>query len=62
MKDANKSVTACVVSISMFFIVLGISCKKEKSVLPEVDTTEVSVVTPTSASCTGVVISAAVQN
>lgn len=58
MKDANKSVTACVASISMLFIVLGISCKKEKSVLPEVDTTEVSVVTPTSASCTGVVISA----
>ena len=62
MKDPLKRFTVCAVSITLLFIAIGISCKENKPVLPEVDTTEVTVVTPTSASCSGRVISAGSTN
>jgi hypothetical protein len=58
MKDAKKRFTVHAMTITMLFIAIGISCKKEKTVLPDVNKTEIIVVTPTSASCTGNVISA----
>ena len=41
-----------------FILIIGVGCKKEKVILPEVSTTEVTIVTPASASCSGIVISA----
>lgn len=41
-----------------FIFITGIDCKKVKVNLPEVNTTEVTIVTPVSASCSGIVISA----
>ena len=44
--------------ITGYILMIGIGCKKEKAILPEVNTTEVTIVTPVSASCSGIVISA----
>lgn len=45
------------ISKTVLFIAIGISCKRENTVLPEVNTTEITVVTPNSASCAGIVVS-----
>ena len=58
MKDTNKRFAFYFFCAIGFFIVIGIGCKKEKAILPEVSTTEVTIVTPVSASCSGIVISA----
>jgi len=58
MKDSKKGFAFFIFCTTGFFIVIGTGCKKEKAILPEVSTIEVTVVTPISASCNGQVISA----
>ena len=58
MKDSNKRFVFKIFWATGLFIVIGTGCKREKAILPEVSTIEVTVVTPVSASCSGEVISA----
>ena len=44
--------------ITGYILMIEIGCKKVKAIFPEVNTTEVTIVTPVSASCSGIVISA----
>jgi uncharacterized protein (TIGR02145 family) len=62
MKNTKRRFAFYLFCVIGFFVVIGIGCKKEKAILPEVNTTEVTIVTPVSASCTGIVISAGNSN
>jgi len=53
MKDSKKGFAFFIFCATGFFIVIGTGCRKEKAILPEVSTIEVTVVTPISASCSG---------
>jgi len=54
----SKNRFASMFCATVLFIVIMTDCKNEKAILPEVITTDVIVVTPISASCSGEVISA----
>lgn len=58
MKTNKKRITFYLICIIGFLVLICMGCKKEKVILPEVSTTEVTIVTPVSASCSGIVISA----